>query len=52
VTFEEDGRQDGPWSALGAKAEINLGPFDSDFDPASVLGKMLLVIFDVGFSAV
>jgi hypothetical protein len=52
VTFEEDGRQDEPWSALSAKAEIDLGPFDSDFDPASVLGEMLLVIFDVGFSAV
>ena len=52
MTFEEDGRQDGPWSALSAKAEIDLGAFDSDFDPASVFGEMLLVIFDVGFSAV
>ena len=31
VTFEEDGRQDGPWSALSAKAEIDLGPFDFRF---------------------
>jgi hypothetical protein len=29
VTFEEDGRQVRPWSALSAKAEIYLGRFDN-----------------------
>ena len=49
VTFEEDGRQVRPWSALSAKAETDLGQFACRVGP---LADMLLVIFDVGFSAV